>query len=90
MRGLVPESVLGRRSKSTFGHLFAQELAAQGGERLFQDSAIADLGWIDPDAAKAAYRDLATTHPDALQHPLTWSLWRVVCIERWFRAIFDG
>lgn len=88
LEGLVPPSVLGRRGKSTFGHLFAQELAAQGGPELFRSWAIADLGWVDPGALEPAYREVAATHPDALQHPLTWSLWRGVCIERWFRAIF--
>ena len=90
LRGLVPDSVLGRRGKSTFGHLFAQELAAQGGERLFDDWAIADLGWVDASALRVAYREVAATHPDDLQHPLTWSLWRGVCTEHWFRAIFPG
>lgn len=90
LQGLVPDSVLQRRSKSTFGHLFAQEMAAQGGARLFEGWAIADLGWVDSHAVRSAYHAVEATNPDNLQHPLTWSLWGALCTERWFRAIIGG
>ncbi|WP_062429634.1 asparagine synthase-related protein [Herbidospora daliensis] len=82
LAGLVPESVLGRRTKGAYQ---AEEYAGARAARrqitaLLDDSRLADLGVVDPDAVRTTLTRLNAGAPVPLS-----ALGRLVALEVWLR-----
>lgn len=88
--GLIPESVRTRSDKGNYSHVICEELLRQGGPALFRNMAMEDMGWIDGDKVRAMYGELERRYraDDPAFHTNVWSIWLVVSLERWLRAIF--
>ena len=90
MRGALPDSVRLRRDKADFSLIVFDGLERQGGERAFDDLAIAREGWVDSDALKAEYRRTALRASRGLVAPNLIGLWQALSVEAWFRAAVLG
>ncbi|HEY3883745.1 MAG TPA: asparagine synthetase B family protein [Vicinamibacterales bacterium] len=92
LRRAVPELapiVAARTTKADFGHLLAAALRSMGGRALFERSAIANAGWIDPVPLARRYDRIADVplHNDAEGRDLI-LLWKVAAVELWYRAVY--
>ena len=94
MRGLLPESVRLRGSKGDFTNTFHEAFAQLGGETLFDDLPIEQLGWIDGKQARKMLR-LEIDHEacigrrqGCINH--CYPVWMVTGINLWFKTVFLG
>jgi len=87
----LPDAIARRGTKADFGHVIEQAFEALGGRRFFETLAVAEAGWVDPDAAARGY-DLTRTH-SALTDPrsagLLPRLWMLAAVELWYRAAYS-
>lgn len=91
MRGMLPESIRGRRDKGEFSNVFVDALEAHGGEAAFVSLASAGAGWVDAARTRELYRDMARrrVRGDDSYLALLSPLWMVLGIEHWLRAVHD-
>jgi asparagine synthase (glutamine-hydrolysing) len=86
----LPEAIARRDNKADFGHVIEDAFEALGGRSFFEALAIAEAGWVDPDAACRGY-DHIRTH-SALTDPrsaaLLPRLWMLASVEVWYRAVY--
>lgn len=90
MQGLLPDKVLGRRSKAEFSRVFVESLLTAG-RRAFEDLSIADAGWIDGlvvlgmfDQVERRFRTEGLCRGAEL-----WPLWSVCGADLLFRGVFN-
>jgi len=90
MRGLIPEMVRLRHSKADFSHVFPKAFQKQGGECLFDSLKIASLGWVDKSQVLVMYRSMLQLYEssDLRYTTYMWSLWMVLGLELWAKAVF--
>lgn len=89
MDGFVPDAVRSRLDKARFGFLVPEEMEAHGGISIFDDLALADLGWVDGQRLQRDYADMVRAAREGKGHPATWALWTVHCTDRWIRSILS-
>jgi asparagine synthase (glutamine-hydrolysing) len=91
MRGLLPELVRSRPTKTRFGtHSFWDALRAVRSERLIDSLLVASQGWVNADSIKKMHREiLRSSNPnDVHAMRFLYPIWTVCAIELWFRAVF--
>ncbi|HUY25979.1 MAG TPA: asparagine synthase-related protein [Candidatus Binataceae bacterium] len=91
MRGILPEEVRGRTTKSTYGCSIVLTLEKAGGARLFDAMETVKLGWFDGEWLKRQYEEtlrLYHARDFAYQSKLD-ELWSAVAIELWFNSVFS-
>jgi asparagine synthase (glutamine-hydrolysing) len=86
MRNLIPASVRERVDKSDLRKFSVDMLRQLSGEHGFELPMMACMGWVDAVQLSAMCRDgLPVGDGTAM-----WSLWRMLNVELWLRAIFPG
>lgn len=90
MRGRLPETIRGRRSKADFSHVFVEALRAHGGARFFDGLAVEALGWVRGDAVRAMYRRAEERYDrgDGAYSADIWPLWMICAVESWYRSMY--
>jgi len=95
MRGLLPESVRERTGKAEFSACFFEALRAPGIAELFEQSRLAEVGWIDPRSLIEHYNETLRsyavdniTYGPAGNTQHLWRLWNAVGLELWLRSEF--
>jgi asparagine synthase (glutamine-hydrolysing) len=88
MRDMLPETVRRREIQADFSDLFALALEGLGGERFFDDLAVADLGWVSAPEARVMWRRMAARRRegDLTYIRDAWPLWVIVAMELWYRG----
>jgi asparagine synthase (glutamine-hydrolysing) len=92
MRGMLPEVVRRREIQADFSDLFARALEELGGERAFDDLAIAEAGWVSAPEARVMWRRMVErrSRGDLTYIRDAWPLWVIVAVELWYRASVGG
>ena len=85
MSGLLPESVLQRKNKAEFSHLFKDAIARESAGGVFQSLRLSAEGYID--ARVAAEMHDRCMRGEVL--PLG-PVWMILALEYWFRTAFPG
>ncbi len=90
MRRYLPEQVQQRRLQADFSILFAKTFEVLDADRAFERLAIASQGWVESGRVREIYRRMTQLYAEDdlgyISH--IWSLWMVLGIDLWFRAIF--
>ncbi len=87
MADRLPPETVGRVDKAVFSSVLFGEMAAQGGPRLFDDLAIAELGWVEREVVRDLWKMLEDGHRAGLgRYPWASALWTILSTERWARA----
>ncbi len=88
VRGLVPESVLGRLDKEGPGYIFAEELLSPETASCLRSPVIEREGWVDGDRLRAMHTEMGAMYRASASGWDThiWPLWRAVAVEIWLRA----
>jgi asparagine synthase (glutamine-hydrolysing) len=88
MRGLVPESVRVRSEQPDLSFLHMEALGVAGGERIFDNLRIAELGWVDRGPARDMYRRAVALMADGDPRyaELVGPLWTIHGLDLWWRA----
>jgi asparagine synthase (glutamine-hydrolysing) len=94
MRGLLPESVRQRGSKGDFTNSFHEAFSRLGGETLFDQLSIEQLGWIDGKRARKMLR-LEIDHDACIEQSQgcinhCYPVWMVTGVNLWFKTVFLG
>jgi asparagine synthase (glutamine-hydrolysing) len=92
MRGMLPEVVRRREIQADFSDLFALALEELGGERAFDDLAIAEVGWVSAPEARVMWRRMVErrSRDDLTYIRDAWPLWVIVAVELWYRTSVGG
>ena len=85
MKGLIPESVLTRRTKADFSHTMWEPLDALGGPKLFERMSIADRGWVDARRLGELCRNAFAAYRSGGEPSGPWVAWSAYAIEMWLR-----
>jgi asparagine synthase (glutamine-hydrolysing) len=83
MRGLLPETVRQRRTKSQFGRVFIEVFNHICGEGFFDRMAMESMGWVNAQRMRQLCHDRLANYPSNL-----WPLWTTFAAELWFREVF--
>lgn len=83
MKGLLPESIRERRTKSIFGRVFIDTFKRLGGELVFENMTLDEKGWVSGTRMKQLCRERLLGYPSDL-----WPLWTTFAAELWFREVF--
>ena len=92
MRGLLPELVRQRSSKGDFTNSFVVAFEQLGGETLFDNIPLAQIGWIDGARVRTMLRQ--QLGEDACMGRsqrcinLSYPVWMVTGVNLWFKAVF--
>ncbi len=86
MKGLLPDSVLGRRTKAEFSHLIWEPLRALGGPRLFERMRIADRGWVNAGRLAEMCRNGLSGYRSGGNPGGAWAVWSAYAVETWLLA----
>lgn len=83
MRGLLPDSILRRRSKAEFSHLYREAIVRESADRVFQSLRLSAEGYVNVDAAgemleRCMRGDVHSVDP----------VWMILALECWYRAAF--
>ena len=89
MLSLLPDAVRERKTKSHFGHLFAQALLAQGEKKLFDSLSIDAAGWVNAEQVRHMYLQMKSLFEKGNQEYVNqiWPLWMISAIEVWFNSV---
>jgi asparagine synthase (glutamine-hydrolysing) len=89
MKGLLPEEIRLRRSKSDLSPIFPVALESEGGESLFSDLALGHAGWVFEREVKSMYKRMirlykngSTQYTDDI-----WPLATIAGMELWYRSV---
>jgi hypothetical protein len=90
MKGILPDTVRHRRTKSEMTNTVYRALEASGGAQFFQNLAVEQLGWVDGDQVRSMYSKMARlfTTQDAAYRLRAWDIWMIMGIELWYREVF--
>ena len=85
MSGLLPVSVLQRKSKAEFSHIYKDAIARESAGEVFQSLRLSEEGYIDARVAREMHErcmrgDLPPLGP----------VWMILALEYWFRTAFPG
>lgn len=82
MANRLPKQILDRQDSPNANLLTAQTLARLGGRGFFQRLQIAELDWIDRDAALALWDRATERSQPGIE---VWQLWAIAAVELWWR-----
>ena len=83
MKGLLPERIRERRTKSLLGRVFIATFNRIGGESVFETMAMESQGWVNARRMRQLCRERLAMYPSDL-----WPLWTTFAVELWFREVF--
>ncbi|HLY41345.1 MAG TPA: asparagine synthase (glutamine-hydrolyzing) [Terracidiphilus sp.] len=88
MANRLPELVRSRTQKEAYDQVFAEAIAARGGENLFRSLRISSLGWVCENELMRMCRSLLDGYKrDQEWLPYCWPLWTAFAIDRWHKSV---
>jgi len=90
MHDYLPETVRQRWDKAEFSMLTGRSLQDEAAAWLFDNLAIAALGWVDGQSVREMYREMSKLYlqNDKAYQEYTWELWTILGIELWYKNVF--
>jgi asparagine synthase (glutamine-hydrolysing) len=90
MKGLLPDSIQQRRTKTEFSVVFVEALLTHGAKHFTDTLAIAAAGWVDKEQVSQMWQEMRKLYRQGNggYSRYLYPLWYILGLELWFNEVF--